>query len=184
MQLERLKLLLEKVQSDQLDVDAALTELRNGFPEVIFGQGKRPEQIISIASRLGASCSCHLGATTPGSRPTDSFPCQVELVTPTGAAILAALATFERPSLTVTGLGVSAGKRNLPWPNIMRLIVGEAQRDFCLVSTRYGDVKIKQKIINGQVIQSMPEYDDCVRLANENGVSLADIYAEVNKKLE
>jgi uncharacterized protein (DUF111 family) len=60
----------------------------------------------------------------------------------------------------------------------------EAQRNFRLVHTRYGDVKVKQKIIDGKVLQTVPEYDDCVRLANENEVSLADIYAEVNRKLE
>jgi pyridinium-3,5-bisthiocarboxylic acid mononucleotide nickel chelatase len=53
-------------------------------------------------------------------------PAQVELVTPTGAAILATLATFERPNLVVTGVGVGAGKRELPWPNIFRLILGES----------------------------------------------------------
>jgi uncharacterized protein (DUF111 family) len=53
----------------------------------------------------------------------------------------------------------------------------EANRDFRLVHTPYGDLNVKLKIINGQVIQAMPEYDDCVQLANENGVSLADIYA-------
>jgi pyridinium-3,5-bisthiocarboxylic acid mononucleotide nickel chelatase len=53
-------------------------------------------------------------------------PAQVELVTPTGAAILASLATFERPHLVVTGVGVGAGKRELPWPNIFRLIMGES----------------------------------------------------------
>jgi hypothetical protein len=72
MQTEKLKLLLEQVQAGQLEVDAALTELRNlpyenldgfatldyhrslrnGFPEVIFGQGKRPEQVTAIARRL------------------------------------------------------------------------------------------------------------------------------------
>ena len=57
--------------------------------------------------------------------PLTPSPAQVELVTPTGAAILAALATFECPNLTVSGLGVGAGKRDLPWPNIMRLIIGE-----------------------------------------------------------
>ena len=57
--------------------------------------------------------------------PLTPSPAQVELVTPTGAAILAALATFERPNLTITGLGIGAGKRDLPWPNVMRLIVGE-----------------------------------------------------------
>ena len=202
--------------------------------------------------------------------PLTPSPAQVELVTPTGAAILATLATFERPNLIVTGLGVGAGKRDLPWPNLMRLIVGEApssgntemvqietniddmnpqmfgyvmeklfaagaldvyltpiymkknrpatllgviarrqdestlaelilretttlglrvqpiyryeaQRDFRLVHTPYGDLNVKLKIINGQVIQSMPEYDDCVRLANEKGVSLADIYAAASE---
>ena len=205
--------------------------------------------------------------------PLAPSPAQVELVTPTGAAILAALATFERPALTVTGLGIGAGKRDLPWPNVMRLILGEtvfsgnsemvqietniddmnpqmfghvmeklfvagaldvyltpiymkknrpatllgviarrqdeatladlvlretttlglrvqpiyryeAQRNFRLVHTCYGDVKVKQKIINGKILQSMPEYDDCVRLANANEVSLAVVYAEVNRKLE
>ena len=72
MQTEKLKLLLEKVQSGQVDVEAALAELRslpyenlggfatldhhralrNGFPEVVFGQGKQPEQVAAIARRL------------------------------------------------------------------------------------------------------------------------------------
>ena len=72
MQTDRLKLLLEKVQSGQLEVDAALGELRNlpfenldgfatldhhrslrnGFPEVIFGQGKQPGQVVSIVRRM------------------------------------------------------------------------------------------------------------------------------------
>lgn len=200
-------------------------------------------------------------------------PAQVELVTPTGAAILATLATFERPSLAITSLGIGAGKRDLPWPNLMRLIVGEtpltgasemvqietniddmnpqvfgyvmeklftagaldvylipiymkknrpatllgviarrddearlaelilretttlglrvqpiyryeAHRDFRQVQTPYGSLTVKLKLINGQVIQAMPEYDECVRLANENGVSLAEIYAAANKQME
>jgi hypothetical protein len=190
---------------------------------------------------------------------------QVELVTPTGAAILAALAVFERPDLTVASVGVGAGKRDLPWPNLMRLIVGEvpadgvtemvqletniddmnpqfyghvmdklmaagardvfltpiqmkknrpgtllgviacrrdeaalaelllretttlglrvqpiaryeAAREVRAVDTAYGTLTVKLKILEGKVVQSVPEYDDCVRLANENGVSLAEIY--------
>lgn len=49
-----------------------------------------------------------------------------ELVTPTGAAIVGALATFEQPALTVSTIGIGAGKRELAWPNIARLIVGES----------------------------------------------------------
>jgi pyridinium-3,5-bisthiocarboxylic acid mononucleotide nickel chelatase len=192
-------------------------------------------------------------------------PAQVELVTPTGAAILAALATFERPNLVVTGVGVGAGKRDLPWPNIFRLILGEsaaeaeyplvlletniddmnpqvfghvmgrlfaagaldvylmpiymkknrpatmlgvvarrmdepalarlilsetstlglrvqpvyrytAQREIHTVTTPYGEVPVKIKLLDGQPIQAMPEYDACVKLADEKNVPLADVY--------
>ena len=71
-QVERLRLLLERVRGGGLDVDAALTELRNlpyeelggfatldhhralrtGFPEVILGQGKQADQIVAIARRI------------------------------------------------------------------------------------------------------------------------------------
>jgi uncharacterized protein (DUF111 family) len=60
----------------------------------------------------------------------------------------------------------------------------EAQRGFRLVHTSYGDLNVKQKIINGQIVHSMPEYDDCVRIANENGVSLAEVYTEVNRQMD
>lgn len=191
---------------------------------------------------------------------------QVELVTPTGAALLGTLATFTRPGMVLSAVGISAGKRELEWPNIMRLMIGEtpattpvemvqietniddmnpqfyghiieslfsagavdvyltpiqmkknrpgtllgviayrrdeptlaeiilketttlglrvhpiyryeAQRQFSHVHTCHGDLTIKQKIINGQVIQSIPEYEDCVRLARENNVSLETIYS-------
>jgi uncharacterized protein (TIGR00299 family) protein len=197
-------------------------------------------------------------------------PAQVELVTPTGAAILAALATFERPNLRLTGTGVGAGKRDLPWPNLLRLLIGEtsapeqaemiqletniddmnpqmfgyvmeklfaagaldvyllpiymkknrpatllgviayqrdeaslaelilretttlgmrvqpiarheAQREFRLIQTPYGELKVKLKILNGEILQATPEYDECVRLAKENNVSLAEIYAAANQ---
>ena len=75
MQTDKLKLLLEQVRLGQVDVDTALGELRhlpfenldgfatldhhrslrNGFPEVVFGQGKQPAQIVSIVRRLSES---------------------------------------------------------------------------------------------------------------------------------
>ena len=197
--------------------------------------------------------------------PLTPSPAQVELVTPTGAAILAALALFERPDLTVASVGVGAGNRDLPWPNVMRLIVGEtpaseatqmvqletniddmnpqfyghvmdkllaagardvfltpiqmkknrpgtmlgviafrrdeaalaelllretttlglrvqpiaryeAERELREVETAFGTLTVKLKVLGGRVVQSVPEYDDCVRLANEHGVSLAEVY--------
>jgi pyridinium-3,5-bisthiocarboxylic acid mononucleotide nickel chelatase len=192
-------------------------------------------------------------------------PAQVELVPPTGAAILATLATFERPNLVMTGVGIGAGKRELPWPNIFRLILGEsaveaeyplvlletniddmnpqvfghvmgrlfaagaldvyltpiymkknrpatmlgvvarridepalarlilsetstmglrvqpvyrytAQREIHTVTTSYGEIPVKVKLLDGQPIQAMPEYDACVKLADEKNVPLADVY--------
>ncbi len=192
-------------------------------------------------------------------------PAQVELVTPTGAALLATLATFERPNLVVTGVGTGAGKRQLPWPNIFRLILGEstaeaeyplvlietniddmnpqmfgnvmnrlfaagaldvyltpiymkknrpatlvgvvarrqdepalarliltetstlgmrvqpvyrytAQREFKTVSTPFGDVPVKIKLLDGRPIQAMPEYDACAALAEAKNVPLAEVY--------
>lgn len=193
---------------------------------------------------------------------------QTELVTPTGAAILGTLATFSRPRMRLQQIGIGAGKRDLEWPNLMRLLVGEtldqdpsemvqmeaniddmnpqfyahimeklfaagaldvflsaiqmkknrpgvllgvlalrrdeaalaelilrettslglrsypveryeAQRQFVRVSTVYGDLNVKQKVLNGQVIQSAPEYEDCLRLARERQVSLAQVYQAV-----
>lgn len=192
-------------------------------------------------------------------------PAQVELVTPTGAAILATLATFERPNLVVTGVGVGAGKRELPWPNIFRLILGQstaeaeyplvlletniddmnpqifghvmnrlftagaldvyltpiymkknrpatlmgvvarrqdesalaelilretstlgvrvqpiyrytAQREMKTVTTAYGEVPVKVKLLDGRAVQAMPEYDVCARLAVEANVPVGDVY--------
>jgi uncharacterized protein (TIGR00299 family) protein len=52
-----------------------------------------------------------------------------ELVTPTGAAILAATAKFEQPPMKIDMLGVGAGRRDLEWPNILRVFIGEPISD-------------------------------------------------------
>jgi uncharacterized protein (TIGR00299 family) protein len=50
----------------------------------------------------------------------------VELVTPTGAAIVVALARFERPPMRVSAVGYGAGSRNPAGrPNVLRLWLGE-----------------------------------------------------------
>jgi uncharacterized protein (TIGR00299 family) protein len=52
---------------------------------------------------------------------------ELELVTPTGAAIATTLATFERPAMTVEALGYGAGGREIEGrPNVLRLWIGEA----------------------------------------------------------
>jgi uncharacterized protein (TIGR00299 family) protein len=198
---------------------------------------------------------------------------EMELVTPTGAAILGSMAQFKRPNLVMTHIGIGAGKRDLEWPNILRLMIGvvpeaeqtemvqletniddmnpqffgylmdklfasgardvfmtpihmkknrpgillgvialrkdeaalaelllretttlglrvqpigryEASREFRALETRFGKVTIKAKLLDGKVIHATPEYDDCVRLAKENQVSLLEIYKAVNQLLK
>jgi len=55
-------------------------------------------------------------------------PCPIEgeLVTPTGAAILATLARFETPAITIERVGNGFGQKKLPWPNCLRLCLGQA----------------------------------------------------------
>ena len=71
MDRSQLKSLLEQVRSGETEIDSALDRLkhmpfedlgfakvdhhralRHGMPEVIFGKGKTPEQIVAIAERL------------------------------------------------------------------------------------------------------------------------------------
>jgi hypothetical protein len=55
----------------------------------------------------------------------------VELVTPTGAAILASLVEGfgELPNMRVEHVGYGAGSARLDFPNVVRVVVGEAERD-------------------------------------------------------
>jgi pyridinium-3,5-bisthiocarboxylic acid mononucleotide nickel chelatase len=50
---------------------------------------------------------------------------EAELVTPTGAAIVATLATFRQPSMAIKSVGYGFGTRVLPWANALRLWIGE-----------------------------------------------------------
>lgn len=202
--------------------------------------------------------------------PLVSSPATAELVTPTGAAILAALATFERPNLVLERVGTGAGQKELPWPNVLRLWIGhaaaeegipvsqamilmetniddmnpqlfgsvmsrlfaagardvyftpiymkknrpatmlsviamrsdeadlarilleqtttlglrvqpiyrvEAEREFRQVDTPFGAVSLKLKIVDGRRIQAQPEYDACLKLAEERGVPVGEVYA-------
>lgn len=55
-----------------------------------------------------------------------SVPTEGELVTPTGAALVATLARFERPTMGVSAVGYGFGARKLPWANCLRVVLGGA----------------------------------------------------------
>ena len=54
-------------------------------------------------------------------------PAEGELVTPTGAAILATLARFETPAIAIERVGYGFGQKHFPWPNCLRLCLGHDQ---------------------------------------------------------
>ncbi len=195
--------------------------------------------------------------------PVVPSPAAVELVTPTGAAILAACATFAQPGMSIHHVGIGAGQRDLEWPNVLRILIGstkneiethveletniddmnpqilghametlfkagaldvfftpiymkknrpgaklsviarkidesklaeimlretstlgvrvhpvhrhEADREMRSIETRFGMIPVKVKRMDGQVTQAVPEFDVCVKLAEEAGVPVADV---------
>lgn len=64
-----------------------------------------------------------LAAVQANTRPA---PGPGELVTPTGAALLAELATFAQPAMRLVRVGLGAGQKQFDWPNVARLWIGEA----------------------------------------------------------
>ena len=56
--------------------------------------------------------------------PTRPAPGPGELVTPTGAALVCELATFNQPAMKLQKVAIGAGQRDMPWPNAARLWVG------------------------------------------------------------
>jgi uncharacterized protein (TIGR00299 family) protein len=57
--------------------------------------------------------------------PTVPGPGDGELVTPTGAALVCELATFQQPPMLLTTVAIGAGQRDTEWPNVARLWLGD-----------------------------------------------------------
>lgn len=76
--------------------------------------------------------------------PTRPWGDGVELVTPTGAAILTTFATFQQPPMALRRVGYGAGGRDLRWPNVLRLWLGESlptsQTDYVQLETNIDDM--------------------------------------------
>ena len=50
-----------------------------------------------------------------------------EMVTPTGAAILATQARFQTPAMFIEHVGYGFGRKQFPWPNCLRVCLGRAE---------------------------------------------------------
>lgn len=56
-------------------------------------------------------------------------------------------------------------------------------RDFIEVQTQWGVVRAKRGYLGGRVIKTVPEYEDCKRLAEENRLPLREIYEETIQQI-
>lgn len=53
------------------------------------------------------------------------------------------------------------------------------ERTMTSVSTKYGPVRVKNALLNGETIKSKPEYDDCKELADKNEIPILEIYRSI-----
>jgi len=52
-------------------------------------------------------------------------------------------------------------------------------RQVRLVTTRFGQARVKLALLDGGVLRAMPEYEDCRRLAEQSGAPLREVMAAV-----
>lgn len=95
------------------------------------------DKIVCSAVQLGGgrAQTAHGAWPVPGpaaleilkGKPVYGGEVDLELTTPTGAAIAAAVSSDfgPLPPLTLRKVGYGAGRRDLPWPNVLRILLGE-----------------------------------------------------------
>jgi len=77
-----------------------------------------------------------------------------ELTTPTGAAIITSLATFQRPSMTVSKIGVGLGRRDpAHFPNVVRIWLGDTE-DIPIARTQGNIVLLETNLddVTGEIL--------------------------------
>jgi uncharacterized protein (DUF111 family) len=61
-------------------------------------------------------------------------------------------------------------------------------REFARVSTEWGDVRVKVSRLAGAIVNAAPEFEDCKKIAETNGVPLKTVIAtatfEFQKRFE
>src|SRR5438445_727151 len=117
-------------------------------------------------------------------KPTYSNGVQKELVTPTGAAIVAALCTSfgPQPPMSVSAIGYGAGTADLEGqPNVVRIMIGEATEK---TVAGFDEVRVKISRVNGHIRHAAPEFEDCKKLAEEKQVPLHQVMDEAKRTFE
>ncbi len=96
----------------------------SGPPRLGSGFARSQHGLIPIPAPATAELLARAGAPVAGPDPGPE-PVAAELLTPTGAAILTTLAEFRRPDFVPSAIGYGFGARELPWPNALRVWLGE-----------------------------------------------------------
>ena len=53
-----------------------------------------------------------------------------------------------------------------------------------VVSTPYGEVHVKYGLLDGRVVNSHPEYDDCCKVAELSGLPLKAVFSAIEATIE
>ncbi|MBN1643051.1 MAG: nickel pincer cofactor biosynthesis protein LarC [Anaerolineae bacterium] len=77
--------------------------------------------------RLPVPVPATLALLASAGAPTVPHPAETEIVTPTGAALLAQLAIFARPPMRVLRVGYGFGDKQFAWANGVRVWLGDLQ---------------------------------------------------------
>jgi len=122
----------------------------SGPPALGRGFARSMHGTIPVPAPATAKLLANAGA------PSRDADIEAELLTPTGAAILTTLAEFQRPEFRATAVGYGYGRRELPWPNALRLWIGEMSED---VPVSGGSVSRDVELLLETNIDDMnPEY--------------------------
>jgi uncharacterized protein (TIGR00299 family) protein len=110
--------------------------------------------------------------------PVYGFPIEKELVTPTGAALLVELADAwgPLPAMTLRAVGYGAGTRDLPIPNVLRILLGDTPDHGAWTSETVTVLETHLDNDRGETIGHA-----CQRLMAEGALDVVAIPAQMKK---
>ena len=116
---------------------------------LVLGLATPPRRVGGYSNPAPATLELVAAAGVPVAADNPIYEGAGELTTPTGAALITTLATFDRPAITVDRIGVGLGTKNpAGFPNALRVWLGEAieqpiaqkQTGLVLLETNLDDV--------------------------------------------
>ena len=113
---------------------------------LVLGSATPPRRLGGYSNPAPATLELVAAVKAPLSPDNVMYQNAGELTTPTGAALITTLATFDRPALTIDRIGVGLGSKNLEeFPNVLRVWTGETV-DQIPVSEQSGTVLLETNL--------------------------------------